>query len=321
MQQTRIDQGMRFWEHFVTTWEDVHALAESPIEDVLKAWQGLGYYSRARNLHKAAHIISIDLAGQFPRDAAGWRALPGVGPYTAAAVSSICYREPVAAVDGNVLRVISRFLNIQDPIDRPVGRKQIEQFAGEWIHPFDPGTHNQAIMELGALVCKPTSPDCGECPLASDCLSAHPSPERGPIPPFKLGKTKVKAVNLVFHVVTTGTHVWMQKRAPRGIWGGLWEFPSQQVQQFEGIQLNMPTEANVPANQVIPPVLWGERFEHILSHRRLTCQFAVWHIASDIEPTDGEWLTWNDAESKARPRAIDRFWHGLEKSCLELGTR
>jgi A/G-specific adenine glycosylase len=320
MQQTRIDQGMRYWERFVTTWGDVRALAESPIEEVLKAWQGLGYYSRARNLHKAANIIAFDMAGEFPVDAAGWRSLPGVGTYTAAAIASICYREPVAAVDGNVLRVVSRFLDIQDPIDRPLGRKQIEQFASHWIHPTDAGTHNQALMELGALVCKPSSPDCGGCPLASHCLSAQNAPGNTPIPPVKQGKTKVKSVNLVFHVVTNGTHVWMQQRAPQGIWGGLWEFPSREVDRFDGSALTLPTDTNVSADNVLSGVWWGERFEHILSHRRLTCQFAIWHIASQITPAGGEWLTWDEAEAKARPRAIDRFWRGLEKSCLELGT-
>lgn len=320
MQQTRIDQGMKYWERFVTTWEDVRALAESPIEEVLKAWQGLGYYSRARNLHKAANVIAFDRAGQFPQDAAGWRSLPGVGPYTAAAIASICYHEPVAAVDGNVLRVISRFLDIQDPIDRPIGRKQIEEFAADWMHPTDAGTHNQAIMELGALVCKPTAPDCGECPLAPACLSVQVAPGGTPIPPVKMGKTHVKSANIAFHVVTTGSHVWMQQRPNKGIWGGLWEFPSREVDRFDGTALNLPPEANASTEQIVSGAWWGEPFEHVLSHRRLTCQFAVWHIASPICPTGGTWLTWEEAEAKARPRAIDRFWQGLEKSCFELGT-
>ncbi len=321
MQQTRIDQGLKYWNTFINTWTDVRALAEAPLDDVLKAWQGLGYYSRARNLHRAAQTIAFERGGVFPETAAEWRTIPGVGPYTAAAIASICFNEPVAAVDGNVLRVISRYRDIQDPIDRPIGRKQVEAFAAEWIHPTDAGTHNQAVMELGALICKPTSPRCSECPLESTCLNAKPDSGATPIPPIKQGKTKVKSVQLVFHVVTNGSHVWMHQRPAAGIWGGLWEFPSQELSPSAELPNQLPVGVNLPAAAVESRTVWGQPFEHILSHRRLQCRFIVWHINVEPTPQQGQWMPWEVAESKARPRAIDRCWEGLEKSCLALDNR
>ena len=321
MQQTRIDQGLKFWNTFMNTWTDVRALAEAPLDDVLKAWQGLGYYSRARNLHRAAQTIAFERGGVFPETAAEWRTIPGVGAYTAAAIASICFNEPVAAVDGNVLRVISRHQDIQDPIDRPIGRKQVEAFAEGWIHPTDAGTHNQAVMELGALICKPTSPQCSECPLESTCLSAQPDSGGTPVPPVKQGKTKVKSVQLAFHVVTNGSHVWMRQRPATGIWGSLWEFPSQELPPSAELPNQLPIAVNLPATAVESRNVWGQPFEHVLSHRRLQCRFIVWHINVEPTPQNGEWMPWDLAESKARPRAIDRCWEGLEKSCLALSSR
>ena len=321
MQQTRIDQGLKYWHAFVNTWPDVQALAQAPLDDVLKAWQGLGYYSRARNLHKAARTIAFERKGNFPQTAAEWKAIPGVGPYTAAAIASICFNEPVAAVDGNVLRVISRYMDIQAPIDRPIGRKQVDTFAAHWVHPNEAGTHNQAIMELGALVCKPTTPSCLECPLESTCLSAQPASGGTPAPPIKQGKTKIKTVNLVFNVVTNGSHVWMRERPTKGIWGGLWEFPSQEFPLESALPKGLPAQINIVPEAVQSQALWSEPVEHVLSHRRLRCHFVIWHVHGEPILSEGSWLRWEEAELKARPRAIDRCWEGLEKSCLTLGHR
>ena len=321
MQQTRIEQGLKYWNKFINTWADVHALAKAPLDDVLRAWQGLGYYSRARNLHRAAQTIAFERDGQFPVTAVEWREMPGVGAYTAAAIASICHNESIAAVDGNVLRVVSRYLDIQEPIDRPIGRNQVDAFASEWIRAEDAGTHNQAVMELGALVCKPKSPHCSDCPLEPTCLSAQPAAAGTPVPPIKQGKTKVKTLKMIFNVVTNGTHVWMRERPATGIWGGLWEFPSQEFQLNTAQPEYPPPEASLIPDSVLGRRLWGEPFEHILSHRRFRCQFVVWHIKGEPSVTQGKWMPWKEAESKARPRAIDRCWERLEKSCLTLNNR
>jgi len=318
MQQTRIDQGLAYWQRFINTWPTVKDLAQAPLEEVLKQWQGLGYYSRARNLHKAAQVITHEMNGVFPETAVGWKALPGVGPYTAAAVSSICFNESVAAIDGNVLRVLSRYLDITEPIDRPSGRKPIESFASAWIHPTEPGNHNQALMELGALVCRPRNPDCSSCPLSNSCRSVQSSPGQTPTPPIKAGKTRVENIALTFHVVTDGYHIWMKQRPQAGIWGGLWEFPSTE----EGTAF--PAAATLPDQHLIRTCenqgQWGQSFVHVLSHRRLHCRFLIWKAATAIPPASGEWFTWQAAQNLPIPRAIDRFWHDLEKSLSTKST-
>ena len=312
MQQTRIDQGLAYWQRFLDTWPHVEDLARTPLDEVLKQWQGLGYYSRARNLHKAAQTIAYDLGGVFPSTADGWKALPGVGPYTAAAISSICFNESVPAIDGNVLRVLSRYLSISDPIDRPSGRKPIELFASEWIHPTEPGNHNQALMELGALVCKPRNPDCSSCALSDSCRSVQSTPGQTPAPPIKAGKTRVENVAMTFHVVTDGRYVWMRQRPQKGIWGGLWEFPSTESDKAFPAESQLPDQSlmNVCRNHG----QWGQSFAHVLSHRRLHCRFLIWKAMKIIPPASGEWFTWQDAQNLPIPRALDRFWHDLEKT-------
>jgi A/G-specific adenine glycosylase len=312
MQQTRIEQGLAYWQEFLETWPTVEDLAQAPLEEVLKKWQGLGYYSRARNLHKAAQAIANTMNGVFPTTAAGWKALPGVGPYTAAAVSSICFNEVIPAIDGNVLRVLSRYLAITEPIDRPAGRKPIDSFASEWVHPTEPGNHNQALMELGALVCKPRNPDCTSCPLSNSCRSVQLIPGQTPTPPIKAGKTRVENVALTFHVVTDGRRVWMKQRPQTGIWGGLWEFPSTETNEANsaGSQLSDENLFNSCESQG----QWGESFIHVLSHRRLHCQFWIWKAPTTVTPDSGQWLTWHEAKNLPIPRALDRFWHDLEKS-------
>ncbi len=314
MQQTRIDQGLRYWNEFLTIWPDVQRLAAAPLDDILKAWQGLGYYSRARNLHRAARIIASDRKGKFPTNAAEWRTMPGVGPYTAAAISSICLGERVAAIDGNVLRVISRLLGIEEPIDRPAGRKQIEAFSDEWLDDIDPGKHNEAVMELGATVCTPRAPQCSECPLANICKSDQANVGSTPSIPRKAGKTKVQNMNLTFHVVTDGQHIWMRQRPENGVWGGLWEFPSHV--ESDGDEYTSPPlpPREMGAATVSSQGMWGQSFEHILSHRRITCRFWLWKPSAGFHPDEGRWLPWREAHKLAIPRALDRFWLDLEKS-------
>ena len=151
--------------HSSSQWPNFEALAAANSEEVMKAWQGLGYYSRARNLHKAAHMVVHEWKLELPKTAKDWQALPGVGPYTAAAIASICFGDPTAAVDGNALRVLSRWAGIAEPIDKPAGKKPIEKLAQTFLNIKNPGMHNQAVMELGALVCTPKSPACDVCPI------------------------------------------------------------------------------------------------------------------------------------------------------------
>ena len=189
LQQTRVAQGMDYYLRFTQRWPEIGALAAATEDEVLKLWQGLGYYSRARNLHAAARTVAERFGGEFPKTYAGVRALPGVGDYTAAAVCSAAYDLPCAVLDGNVFRVLSRLFDVETPIDTTAGRKAFAELAQSQLDPAHPGLYNQAIMDFGALQCTPAQPRCGDCPLAELCLAraAGTVAER----PVKQGRTKV----------------------------------------------------------------------------------------------------------------------------------
>jgi A/G-specific adenine glycosylase len=319
MQQTRIDQGTAYWERFMHRWPNFQSLADASVDEVLKEWQGLGYYSRARNLHKTAQIICDEYPQGHPTELNQWLALPGVGAYTAAAICSICFGTPVAAVDGNVLRVLSRFLGIHEPIDRPSGRKPLEAFAEAWVDPKHPGRHNQALMELGALICTPHAPDCAHCPLQKECTSSFMPHKKGSMPPFKQGKTKVQDVALHFHVIHQNGRILMQQRPDHGIWGGLWTFPSSEA----------PWEGSIN-NDVIPEPLdqcliargpCGTSVKHLLSHRRFHVQFWLWSCPEDCTLEMGEWHRWDSAELLALPRVLESSWEDVKNSASQKESK
>ena len=173
LQQTRVEQGRAYYERFVQTFPTVQDLASASEEAVLLLWQGLGYYSRARNLHKAAQQIAA--LGSFPSDYKSILSLPGVGPYTAAAIASFAFGQPYAVLDGNVFRVLSRYFGIETPIDSTEGKKEFTTLANEFLDQKHPSLYNQAIMDFGAVVCKPSGVDCAACPLCDSCLAYEQS--------------------------------------------------------------------------------------------------------------------------------------------------
>ena len=221
LQQTRVDTGIPKW-HAFSTFPTVADLAQASEDDVMKAWEGLGYYRRARLLHRAAKVIHD--AGAFPSTHADWLALPGIGPYTAAAIASIGLGEPVAAVDGNVQRVAARWNAMPLPVDAPQGAKVIQAIADAWLHHDHPGDHNQAVMEVGALVCSPKRPQCDDCPLSPTCQSAHNEDLWSQLP-VKKPKKKATTWDLTWHVVTHKGSVVAMKRPSEGVWANLWAFP------------------------------------------------------------------------------------------------
>ncbi|MCB0663269.1 MAG: A/G-specific adenine glycosylase, partial [Saprospiraceae bacterium] len=171
LQQTRVNQGWPYFEKFKAAYPTVHDLAIAPEDEVMKNWQGLGYYSRARNLHATAKIVSNDLGGQFPNTLEGLKKLKGVGDYTAAAIASFAFHVPAAVVDGNVFRILSRFLGISVASDSTEGKKLFKQMADTFLDTENPAKYNQAIMDFGAIQCLPGQPDCGKCPLANECVA------------------------------------------------------------------------------------------------------------------------------------------------------
>lgn len=223
LQQTRVAQGMDYYLRFTERWPDVGALAAATEDEVLKCWQGLGYYSRARNLHAAAKKVAEEFGGRFPKEYAAVRSLPGVGDYTAAAICSIAWELPHAVLDGNVFRVLSRLFDVELPIDTAAGRKAFAQLAQTLLDPSRPGRFNQAIMDFGALQCTPAQPRCDECPLAEQCMAraAGTITER----PVKQSRTKVSDRWLNYLHVTCGGSTLLVRREERDIWQGLYEFP------------------------------------------------------------------------------------------------
>lgn len=224
LQQTRVNQGLDYFLRFVNRFPDVASLAVASEDEVLKYWQGLGYYSRARNLHAAAKDIVNRFDGIFPSAYEEVLSLKGVGGYTAAAIVSFAWNRPYPVVDGNVFRVLSRLFAVSEPIDSGGGKRLFTELAGDVMDAKHAGMHNQAIMEFGALQCTPVSPDCGICPLNHQCM-AYAS---GAVLSFPVKQQKVKSRNRYFHyfhVVYRNAYVYLNRREGDDIWKGLFEFP------------------------------------------------------------------------------------------------
>ncbi|HEY0091267.1 MAG TPA: A/G-specific adenine glycosylase, partial [Flavobacterium sp.] len=224
LQQTRVAQGMPYYFKFAEAFPTVFDLARADEQQVLKLWQGLGYYSRARNLHKTAQYVAGNLGGIFPKNYAGLIKLTGVGEYTAAAIASFSYNEPVAVVDGNVFRVLSRFFDIETDIATPSAKKEFTSLASELMPKDQPALFNQAIMEFGALQCIPRNPDCYNCPLNSGCLAFKS--RKVNVLPVKSKKAKAKDRFFNYLVYSDeNQRTLLEKRIGKGIWENLYEFP------------------------------------------------------------------------------------------------
>jgi len=270
LQQTRVAQGYDYFIRFTQRFPDIRSLADAPEDEVMKYWQGLGYYSRARNLHVAAKSMN----GVFPDTYQGVLALKGVGEYTAAAICSIAYNMPYAVVDGNVYRVLSRYFGINTPIDSTKGRKEFKELAQELIDIDRPALYNQALMEFGALQCIPQSPDCTVCPLADSCLALA----NGIIKQLPVKGTKTKTQNryLNYLFVRSGDCVFIHKRTGNDIWQNLYELPLIETDEpvAEEEFYSLPVLKEMFSGGEIPPLRLLQRdIKHVLSHRILHCNF------------------------------------------------
>jgi A/G-specific adenine glycosylase len=223
LQQTRVAQGWDYYLRFLEKFPDLERLATAEEDEVMKLWQGLGYYSRARNLHKAAKVVYFQREGLWPRTFEELLALPGIGKYTAAAMASFAFAEAVPVVDGNVYRVLSRVFLIEDPIDHSAAFRKFFQLGHELMDASRPGIFNQAMMDFGALVCRPMQPLCSSCPMASICLAKRE--DRVQQLPFKAKKMVKKNKFLYFVSLREDEKFLLEKRVGRGIWQGLYQFP------------------------------------------------------------------------------------------------
>ena len=289
LQQTRIEQGRPYWERFMKRWPTVVALAHATEDEVLREWQGLGYYSRARNLHTAAQQI-VERGG-FPTTLEGIKALKGVGDYTAAAIGSIAFNLPAAVVDGNVYRVLARHYNIETPINTTEGKKEFTQLAQSLLPPQEASAFNQAMMDFGAIQCTPVSPRCEQCPLAESCVAFREG--RIDILPVKQKTLKVKERQLTYIYIRCNGYTALHRRPAGDIWQGLYEpWLTDQVPQGA--------------------VLQRQRVKHVLTHRILYADFWLWETEERPQlPDDYFWIKEEEVGNYGVPRLIEILLESL----------
>jgi A/G-specific adenine glycosylase len=298
LQQTKVDQGLSYYIKFTKKFKTVEDLAKTSEQEILNLWQGLGYYSRARNLHFTAKTVVNEYKGKFPKTYSELLKLKGVGSYTAAAIASFCYDEKVAVVDGNVYRVLSRVFDLEIAIDSTEGKKYFFELAQNLIDNEDPALFNQAIMEFGALQCVPNNPSCEICPLESICLSRANG--TGQIRPVKSKKSTVKHRFFHFLVFQNEQTTYLQKRSEKDIWQNLFQFPM--IETDEDSQLNNfePYSTNAPSKI-------STEIVHVLSHQKIHARF--YHFNQMPERIAENWMPIKivDMEEFPIPRLIDRY--------------
>lgn len=304
LQQTRVAQGTPYYLTFAKEFPTVFDLASASEKDVLKLWQGLGYYSRARNLHFAAKQVVHDFGGTFPDTYEKIIKLKGVGDYTASAISSICFQEPHAVVDGNVYRVLARYFNIHTAINSSKGIKEFKALAQELIDVTQPGTFNQAIMEFGALHCKPQNPLCDSCPLSESCLGLQQKTIKEL--PFKERKLKIKKRYFNYLVLkNTEEKTVLTERKGKGIWQGLFEFPLIETSHLveEEVIVNNEEFKRLFSEKASISLFNEKEIVHKLSHQHLYTRF--W-IVEDKKVSENV-ISWDRIEEYPVPILISNF--------------
>ncbi len=289
LQRTRVASGTPYYERFLERFPDLPTLAAASEQDVLRAWEGLGYYRRARNLHRAANVIMERHGGRIPRQAAALRELPGIGPYTAGAVASIAFGERVPAVDGNVTRVLARVYRVEADVSRRVGRERIADIARSLVPPSRPGALNQALMELGATVCTPKGPACAACPLEDVCR-AHAAGLEGRLPTVPRPKPP-RSVPVAFALMESHGRVLLTRRPEDGLLGGLWSLPGGEIPPGAGaapaLEAYLLDQAGVRATVGASVA----RVAHAFSHRRWTGAIYRCEPGPDDPAPPARWVT------------------------------
>jgi A/G-specific adenine glycosylase len=309
LQQTRVAQGLSYYMKFTSTFPTVFDLAKADESTVLKMWQGLGYYSRARNLHFSAKQISKELNGIFPSTYKEIIKLKGIGDYTASAIASICFHEPTAVVDGNVYRTLSRYFGIHTAINSTSGIKEFKALAQTLIDTSQPGTYNQALMDFGALHCKPQNPLCETCPFSESCVAF----ERKLIKelPVKEKKIKVRKRYFNFLVIKTADHKTMlAERKGKGIWQGLHQFPLiEGVETINQKEIVTSKEFNTLFPDETTISLFNKKeIVHKLSHQHLYTQF--WIVETKMLKNAN--IPWNTIQDFPVPALIANFLEAFD---------
>ena len=310
LQQTRVEQGLRYYKNFIRTFPDVHRLAKAPEEKVFKLWEGLGYYTRCRNLIATAKFISKDLKGKFPDNYNDILSLKGVGPYTAAAISSFAFNLPHAVVDGNVFRVLARVFGVKTPVDSTEGKKFFSALAGELLDKKQPGPYHQAIMDFGATVCKPAAPLCTNCIFRKYCSAfIHIKVNELPV---KGKKITIRKRWFYYLVLEYKNKVAVRRRTAKDIWQGLYEFPLIETGKQTGLKdLLLQGEKNKWLEKKQYEVMHSSSLQkQQLSHQLIHGQFIRIRLRKKPQHTDWSWTTASATGKLAFPRFIN---HHLNK--------
>jgi A/G-specific adenine glycosylase len=302
LQQTRVTQGLPYYERFMKRFPTVYAIAHAQEQEVLNLWQGLGYYSRARNLHAGTKQVVFDLNGVFPNNYNDWLKIKGVGSYTAAAIASFAFKEPVPVVDGNVFRVLSRVFDIDLNIASQKSKKYFFDFSKELIDKNKPDIYNQAIMEFGALQCIPNNPNCNDCVLQNTCIafSKNIVSQR----PIKISAKKIRKRYFHYFIIIDDNSVYLKKRIKKDIWQNMYEFPMLETKNehlnkefIDGLKINLNDITLIKRNP-----------KHILSHQEIYVAFWLVNTYNHDKITaDAIKVPFNEIENYPMPKPIFKF--------------
>jgi A/G-specific adenine glycosylase len=308
LQQTRVEQGLAYYHRFIETFPGIHELAKAPDSKVFKLWEGLGYYTRCRNLIATARHVSNDLKGKFPSTYETIKELKGIGPYTAAAISSFAFNLPHAVVDGNVFRVLSRVFGMRNPIDSTEGKKYFTKLANEILDKRQPGVYNQAIMDFGAVVCKPVMPICTACVFNKTCFaSLHNKVNELPV---KEKKISIKKRWLYYLVTEHENKTAIQQRVAKDIWQQLYEFPVVETnKEEESKEILMQAEKlNLLQKKNYEVIAVSPLFKQQLSHQLIAGRFIKIRLKGKLSQNkDLIWVTPGELKKFAFPQFINQY--------------
>jgi A/G-specific adenine glycosylase len=296
LQQTRVSQGMPYYNRFVEKYLTVDHLAKAPEQEVLRMWQGLGYYSRARNLHKCAKEVSTKYEGAFPGSFEALKKLPGIGDYTAAAIASISFKEPVAVVDGNVYRVMARIFGIDTPINSSKAKKEFFDLANRLISKQQPDIYNQAVMEFGALHCTPHNPKCDGCPFAVECIANQRGIQK--LLPVKDKKIKVRKRYFYYLVVMHGKSLMMKRRDHKDIWQGLYDF--ELIEKVRPLE-----EAELAKELEIKNFEITKEYKHVLTHQVIYARFIL--LKKEVKSRRKHFYSLKKIAKLPKPVLVNKF--------------
>jgi A/G-specific adenine glycosylase len=300
LQQTQVETVKPYYARFLDAYPTVYALAAAPLDDVLKLWEGLGYYSRARNLHRTAQIVADQRLGQFPPSAEGLQMLPGIGRYTAGAIASIAFGEYAPVLDGNVIRVFARLTDLEDDVTQPPTKAKLWELAEAWLPDQRPGDYNQALMELGRTICKPRNPLCNQCPIQAHCLAfQHGTQAQRPV---RKPKARTPHYDVAAGIIWNEQgQVLIAQRPLDGLLGGLWEFPGGKQEDGETLADCLQRELR---EELGIEVAVGDLFtvvQHGFTHFRITLHaFTCKHLGGEPQAIGARAWAWVSPDEFAR---------------------